>query len=475
MRTNKQKLYLLLATATLVVAAGSLISSTANGGQQENAYQRQEYSVCVFYGRAYKHGVPSETIGWIGALSRTFPITLARGDWDRIVAGARSEWLNSVRARLGDDVDGDGSCAHFPTLQEASEFIDSQTSDFRHRDAQVVSIEFAAHAAPVADCDGVPAPCTAPGYLTWDGPGGLERARLTAHFLFDAGRFADLDALIDRYSKLQDRLTDGRFKLSGIAQFLTGMFGSGVDEAVLEKARRWRTLNPKSAGAALLEAEYWSNAAWKARGSGYGNSVSPEGWQLFRERLERAHETLVAAEPYASENPLWYMQSLEVNLGLGVPLKAQFSLYEQGLKAFPGYFNLHFAMIRFLRPEWYGSNPAIAAFIAAVLKGSPPCAQAELYTRLWWFTVEGVEDDVDIFRDLEVSWPQMKKGFDSLVKSNPDSAWIRSSYAAYACQAHDMMTFTRLRGELGHRIEGRAFRSNISIDVCDARANGKPV
>src|SRR5262249_53311062 len=155
--------------------------------------------------------------------------------------------------------------------------------------------------------------------------------------------------------------------------------------------------------------------------------------------------------------------------------KEQFVLYERGRKAFPEFFNLHFAMISYLRPEWYGSNAEIAAFIAAVVQRSPESSQAELYTRLWWFAGGEVSEDVDIFRDMGASWPRMKEGFESLVKSRPDSAWNRSVYAAYACHAHDMTTFTGLRIGLAEKIDPTAFPSKLSLDVCDARANGKPI
>jgi hypothetical protein len=323
------------------------------------------------------------------------------------------------------------------------------------------------------DCDGIPQPCILMGMgpTINDGPSGIAAVGANGNLLLTAKRYADLDALINRYSKLQDRLLDGRFKLGAIGKFLDDSSNTDVTDDVAS----WREVNPKSAGAALLEADYWTNAAWRARGSGLANTVAPEGWELFRERLRRAERALNASKPYAAANPLWYMQYLEVDLGLEVPLEARIALYEQGIKAFPEFFPLHLAMIRGLSPQWSGSDAAIPAFIETVVKRSPQAVQAEMYTRLWWYTDGYVAPNVNVFREMGASWFRMKDGFESLVKSHPDSAWIPSNYASFACRVGDMTTYTRLRVKLGNKTESIAFPSNASLDVCDARAAGKPI
>jgi len=467
MPTSNLKVHLLL-----LAAAGGLIGCAAKVDQP------QDSSACMFYGRVYKHATTSEPIDRIGVLSRVFPISATGGDWERALTRVKNEWLNFVSALVGNDVDGNGACLHFPTPQEASEWIDRETTKFRDQDARVVSTEFEAHSTPAAaqdDCDGIPPPCTIPGWLPQDGRGGLASVQTTAQNLYMTRRYGDLDALINRYSKLQDRLTDGKFKLAGISEFLDDASDTQGNPDVMADLRRWRTSNPKSIGATLLEISYWRNAAWKARGDGLANTVSPEGWRLFHERLQLAQEALIASEAYAAANPLWYMEYLEVDLGLGVPRKEEFAVYQQGIHAFPDFFPLHFAMIRALRPEWGGSHEAIASFIEIVVNRSPEAVQAEMYTRLWWYADGFTSPEEDLFGGLGASWPQMKRGFDALLKHYPASVWNKTNYASFACRAGDMTTFTRLRTELGIKIDARAFRSNMSLDVCAARAAGKPI
>jgi hypothetical protein len=331
-------------------------------------------------------------------------------------------------------------------------------------------------------CDGIPLPCIPdppkspqPGAV-WtpsdDGPNGIARVTQNASMLLSNKRFADLDALIERYNTLQYRLDDGRFKLSVIGLFFEQSLGANGD-SIDSELQSWVKENPKSAGAAIATATAWSNAAWRARGNGTANTVSREGWKLFHERLQRALAALRESESYASSNPLWYTEYMQVNLGLDVPLSEQLAIYERGTEAFPEFFPLHMQMMVALLPQWQGSYKAEAAFIDLASAHSPPTVRAETYTRLWWRANQLTDLDVDIFRDMGASWPRMKEGFESLMKTYPNSRWNRSNFAAFACDAGDVSTYVRLRAELGEKIYSNAFPPNGSIDVCDARAAGK--
>jgi hypothetical protein len=332
-------------------------------------------------------------------------------------------------------------------------------------------------------CDGIPRPCISdpprnliPG-AAWtpsdDGPNGVTRVVENAELLFAHQRFADLDALITRYSTLDYRFDDGRFKLSGISQFFDRRFGTqATGESIQGLLGPWIAANPKSAGAAIATAAAWRGAAWRARGQGYASTVSAEGWQLFHERLKFALKALMDSESYAATNPLWYLEYLQVNLGLDASMADQLTIYERGTRAFPEFFPLHFEMIVALLPQWHGSYQDEAAFVDTVAAHSPSALRAQTYTRLWWYTNQLTDLDVNIFRDMGASWPRMRDGFESLLKDFPNSRWNKSNFASFACVAGDTRTYARLRAELGNKIYPMAFPSNTSIDVCDERARG---
>jgi hypothetical protein len=301
------------------------------------------------------------------------------------------------------------------------------------------------------------------------------RVAANASLLYVNGRFADLDAFVARYATLQDRFDDGRFKLIGINWFFDETIGMARTdgEAISSQLARWTSASPKSPAAAIATAAAWRNAAWRARGSGYSNTVSQEGWRLFHERMQRALGVLKESEAYAASNPLWYSEYMQANLGLDVPLDQQLALYRSGVRKFPEFFPLHFQMMVALLPQWHGSYQLESAFIDRVTAESPVAQRAEIYARLWWYAGQVTDPDVDIFRDMGASWPRMKQGFESLITRFPRSQWNRSNYAMFACRARDMNTYIKLRAKLDQRIVVSAFPANLSIDVCDARAAGK--
>ena len=304
-----------------------------------------------------------------------------------------------------------------------------------------------------------------------DGPEAIEGTRFQFENRLRAGQFVDVDRVIDRYAALRDRFDDGRFKLSAVHAMFAGLATSSASNAPADQIiKAWRAANPRSAGAAIAHATFWRNYAWAARGSGFADSVTPQGWELFQERLKSARTILEQTRKFASQNPLWYEEALEVSLGLGDGWDRQMTIYEEGIHRFPSYFPLHFHMLRALQPRWGGSEQQAAEFVAQVLSATPPGGRAALYTRLWWYVAQVSTPPSDIFTDYGARWADMQAGFETLAAQWPTSPWIFSSYAYFACRSGDMTTYAVLGKKLGFRLMPNAFSKNYPIDVCDRRA-----
>ena len=54
-------------------------------------------------------------------------------------------------------------------------------------------------------------------------------------------------------------------------------------------------------------AEAYVNYGWEARGYGYGDTVSKDGWSLFDKRAKRAKEILERASKLPTKCPEWYV------------------------------------------------------------------------------------------------------------------------------------------------------------------------
>jgi hypothetical protein len=75
----------------------------------------------------------------------------------------------------------------------------------------------------------------------------------------------------------------------------------------IELLQKWSDRNSESITARVALAEAYVNYGWEARGSGYGDTVSNDGWTLFNKRAKRAKEILERASKLPTKCPEWYV------------------------------------------------------------------------------------------------------------------------------------------------------------------------
>ena len=75
----------------------------------------------------------------------------------------------------------------------------------------------------------------------------------------------------------------------------------------IELLQKWSDRNPESITARVALAEAYVNEGWQARGNGYADTVSKDGWSIFENRAKRARETLERASKLSTKCPEWYV------------------------------------------------------------------------------------------------------------------------------------------------------------------------
>lgn len=316
---------------------------------------------------------------------------------------------------------------------------------------------------PVAAFSQTPPPET-------DGPPATAEVSWQAQQYFAYGDYQKLDALFERHSNPNERLDDGRWPLRAIEPGIRGLFDSYNEwELMGKKIAEWKTQKPDSTGAAITEAIYWNRYAWAARGEGTAGTVTPEGWELFRERLERGRQVLEQSRSYASNNPLWYDQYLEVALGQGWSQEKYQELFDEAIELQPYYYDHYFSMTRYLTPRWHGSYEELEQFARAAIENTAVVEGHTLYARIYWFLNQIESFDFRIFEDSHASWDLMKKGFEDLMARYPNSYWNLNNFASFACRAGDKKTYQGIRKRIGKEVFHMAWPSNYSLEICDAR------
>lgn len=141
-----------------------------------------------------------------------------------------------------------------------------------------------------------------------------------------------------------------------------------LDEVVAVKTiepllEDWCEKSARSATARIAWGRFLIQSAWAARGGGWANTVTPEGWRLFGERLRRAKEKLEEAARLEPDRPDAWSDLLVVANGLQLSdEEADGYLAKAAAVGRKDFIRAHIRRLWGLTPRWGGSNEAMFAF-----------------------------------------------------------------------------------------------------------------
>jgi hypothetical protein len=189
--------------------------------------------------------------------------------------------------------------------------------------------------------------------------------------------------------------------------------------------------------ALVLEGEYEINEAWRARGSGYANNVSSQGWQGFSAHLDTARQKLTRAWQLHPNYPLAPERMITVSLGSsGIAEMRQW--FDRVVSVQVDYPSAWHDLRWGLRPRWFGSHEAMLAFGAMAVDSGRFDTDVP---RKFYDTVMDMESELKlkpaehIFGRDDV-WPHLQSMYEGYIKECDTCAkgW-RSTYAAVAYSA----------------------------------------
>lgn len=257
-----------------------------------------------------------------------------------------------------------------------------------------------------------------------------------------------LDQSADEARTKQIPMSDGQPLLTAI---YAGAIGCGcgnqlTDELWQVRKQRldeWIKRKPNSVTARLAVAAFPVKYAWMARGGGYSNTVSPEGWKLFRERIEEGRKTMEALDARTKQDPGWYEYMLDVGLSQGWPPEMFDAVFFEGVAKYPYYTPLYFFRMSFYSPRWYGSIEHGKRVADDAVERTRSRWGETMYARLNWALM-----DFQMFKNGQADWPRMRTGFQDMMKDYPD-AWNLNAFAKFSCIALDRETLSGLVTKIG--------------------------
>jgi hypothetical protein len=98
--------------------------------------------------------------------------------------------------------------------------------------------------------------------------------------------------------------------------------------------------------------------------------VTPEGWKLFQERLQKAEAVLLESKPYASSSPLWGLICIDVGTGLGWSKVRLLEIFHENTQTEKYFYPIYTGMVASLAPKWGGDWRLVDTFIKDAVKNT---------------------------------------------------------------------------------------------------------
>ncbi|WP_133742774.1 hypothetical protein [Actinorugispora endophytica] len=135
-------------------------------------------------------------------------------------------------------------------------------------------------------------------------------------------------------------------------------------------------LTEETADAAAADLLLWLGRtvieeAWRIRGDGWADSVSPDRFKLFHANLLNARDPLLAAAELKPEDPVPWEALQWMALGLELGRDAKDSIWREIGKRVPTLFPAHWGRLQILSEKWGGSHEEMFAFARSSVEAAP--------------------------------------------------------------------------------------------------------
>lgn len=229
--------------------------------------------------------------------------------------------------------------------------------------------------------------------------------------LLEQERFAELDCLADAARAEKTRFAGGEWKLHSIYRGLDKprLHPTQKDwQQHLHRLAKWSATNPSSVTARVAEAEAYANFAWDARGSGWSDSVSDNGWKLYHDRGARALQILEQAEKLPIKCPEWFVAMQITGQELNWKREEFEALLRRAMAFEPTYYYIYTKHANLLLPKWFGREGETEKFAEEVANKIGGKDGDILYAQVSTSLVCRCGEHEFVKR---MSWPRIQKGY----------------------------------------------------------------
>jgi len=292
----------------------------------------------------------------------------------------------------------------------------------------------------------------------------LRDFRVSLLGMFNSGRYADLDALAQQMQQQRSRFAGGAWRLHVFFNTLSSPGSETATDAAwtahIAKLEQWARSSPAWPTAQIALAQTYLRFAWKARGHGYSNTVTPEGWELFRDRVQTARATLEQCAVPAENSPHWYLEMQGVALDQQWDRAAFDALAERALAHEPGYYYFAVAESNYLLPKWYGKPGDTERFAAEVADRIGGDEGDAVY-----FQIAAAINCCKRTQAPALSWPRVQRGFAAVESLYGSTNRQRNVMAYLALRSGDVTSAQRLFARIGNDWNESVWKTKAAFDA----------
>jgi len=273
----------------------------------------------------------------------------------------------------------------------------------------------------------------------------------------------------------KSRFTGGVWKLysfyEAVSYPITEEHSSDSDWNLhISTLKAWAAARPESATARIALAETYINYGDRARGTGYANTVSEEGWRLDAERTALAASSLAEAARLKQKCPYWYEVMQHVALAQGWDKSQEKELFEQAIAFEPGFYHFYREHANYLLPKWYGEVGEAGTFADQISNRIGGDEGKFIYFEIASLVRCQCEEDDPNSDNL--SWPRIKEGYAALGRLYGYSNLKNNRFAHMAVGADDRNAAQQAFGKIGDDWDHTVWGSSQSFQRAKNWAGG---
>lgn len=225
---------------------------------------------------------------------------------------------------------------------------------------------------------------------------------------------------------------------------------------------------PDDSLACFFKANYYTEWAWEARGGGFADSVTDEGWKLFHDRLELARDTAEKGWRLNPLDPDCPTVMIQVCMGEGLDQKEMESWFSRAILADPHNYAACAAKEQFLLPKWGGTEKDALDF------GHWCIAHGDAQDRIPTIMIEVYKDLIQLAPNNDLlSTPQYWSDVQSVfTKLLADKSGLQSHRAQYLA---DRAVYVKAACDSQHWKEAAALMKEFGNDIDVNAFGGKPL